>query len=71
MHRGRLHKGSVHRRHSVAAIFTVMTVRRARHRIAALHRLLRRRRSAAVKCVRRESDGKHRQKNWLSKMHRY
>jgi hypothetical protein len=66
VHRGRLHKRSVHRWHGFAAILRVMTVRRALHRIAALHRLLGGHRRAAVECIRRESDCQHRQKNWPS-----
>jgi len=66
---GRLYKRSVHRWHGFAAILRAMTVRRARHRFAALHRLFRRCRGTAVKCVRRESDRQYRQKNWLSQTH--
>ena len=66
VHRGRLHKRSVHRWHGFAAILRVMTVRRALYRIAALHGLLGRHRRAAVECIRRESDGQHRQKNCSS-----
>jgi hypothetical protein len=69
MHGGGLHKRSVHRWHGFAAILSVMTVRRALHRMAALHRLFRRRRGAAVECIRRESGCKYRQKNWLSQTH--
>jgi hypothetical protein len=69
MHGGGLHKRSVHRRHGLAAILSVMPVRRARHRIAALHRLFWRRRSTTVKCIRRESDCQYGQKNWLSQTH--
>lgn len=69
MHGGRLHKRSVHRGHSLAAILSVMTVRRARHRIAALHRLFWCRRGAAVERARRKSDCQHRQKNWLGQTH--
>jgi hypothetical protein len=69
MHRGGLHKRSVHRRHGFAAILSVMTVRRARHRMATLHRLFRRRRGTAVECIPRESDCQYRQKNWLSQAH--
>jgi len=68
MHGGRLHKRSVHRLHGLATILSVMPVRRARHGIAALHRLFCRR-GTAVECIRRESDCQHRQKNWLSQTH--
>ncbi len=69
VHGGGLHKWSVHSRHGPAAILSVMAVRRARHRIAALHRLFGRRRGAAVECIRCKSDYEHRQKNWSSKTH--
>jgi hypothetical protein len=59
-----LHKRSVHRWHGLTAILTVMTVRRARHRIAALHRLFRCRRGTAVEGILRESDCENRQKEW-------
>jgi hypothetical protein len=66
MHGGGLHKRSVHRRHGLAAILSVMTVRRARHRIATLHRLFWRRRGAAVECICREGDCEDRNKEWFS-----
>jgi len=69
MHGGRLHKRSVHRLHGLAAILSMMPVRRARHRIAALHRLFRRRRDTAVERIRRESGCQHCQKNWPSQTH--
>jgi hypothetical protein len=62
MHGRRLRKRSVYRLHGLATILSVMTVRRARrHRIAALHRLLRRR-SIAVECIRHEGNCQHRQR---------
>ena len=65
-----LHKGSMHRGHGLAAILTMfVAVRRARHRVAALHRLFRRRRGAAVECISRESDCEHHDQNWLGKAH--
>jgi hypothetical protein len=65
---GGLHKGSVHRLHGLATILSVMPVRRARHGIATLHRLLRCC-GAAVKCVGRESDCERHEKNWLGQTH--
>jgi hypothetical protein len=54
-HNRGLHKRSVHCLHGLAAILAVMTMRRTRHGVTALHRLLRRR-CAAVERIRRESD---------------
>ncbi len=65
MHGGGLHKRSAYRWHGLAAILRVMAVRRARHRIAALHGLFWRQRRTAVEGIGRESDCEHRQKNWL------
>src|SRR5882762_7548312 len=64
LHRGGLHKRSVYRWHGLAAILRVMAVRRARHRIAALHSLFWRDRRTAVKRVRCKSDCDHHQKEW-------
>jgi hypothetical protein len=64
MHGARLKKRSTHCWHGLAAILTVMTVRRARHRIAAPHRLFWRC-GITVECICRESDGEYRQKSWL------
>jgi len=69
MHGGGLHKRSVHRRHGFAAILSVMTVRRARHRIATLHRLFGSRRGIAVECIYREGGCQCGQKNWLNQTH--
>jgi hypothetical protein len=66
MHRGGLHKRSVHRLHGLATILSVMPGRRARQRIAALHRLFRRRRGATVEGVPRESDCQHCQQDGLN-----
>jgi len=55
MHGCDLHKRPVRGWHGLAAILTVVTMRRAMHRIAALHRLFWRRRGTAVECVRCES----------------
>ncbi len=71
MHGGGLHKRRVHCWHAFAAILSVMAVRRARHRIAALHRVLGRRRGGTVECIRRKSDCEHREKNWLRIAHPY
>jgi hypothetical protein len=49
--RRELHEWRVHRRHGLAAILTVMALRRARHRIAALHRLFRCCHASTVECV--------------------
>ena len=64
-----LHEGAVRRWHVLAAILTVMTMRRAMHRFAALHRLLRRGRSAAVKCIRREGDSEYGPKDSRNRTH--
>ena len=69
MHGGGLHKRSVHRRHGLAAILSVMTIRRARHRIATLHCLLGCRRGTAVECIRSERDCQYRKKKWPSRTH--
>jgi hypothetical protein len=69
MHGGGLHKRSAHGWHGLAAILTVMAVRRARHRIAAVHRLLWRRHCTAVQGIRREHQYEYCQKNWLSQAH--
>jgi hypothetical protein len=69
MHGGGLHKKTVHRWHGFAAMLSVMTVRRARHRIATLHRLFGRRRGTALECICRERDRQYHQKNWLSQTH--
>ncbi|MGA7626194.1 MAG: hypothetical protein WCA91_21725 [Candidatus Acidiferrales bacterium] len=53
---GRLHEWSVHRRHGLAAILTVMTVRRTRHGSTTLHGLLGRRYGPTVERIRCESD---------------
>lgn len=45
-------------RHGLATILPAMVVRRTPHRVTALHGLLRRIRTHAVECIRRESDGK-------------
>jgi hypothetical protein len=57
---GGLHKGSSHRRHGLAAVLCVMTLRCARHRITTFHCLLGCCRSLAVKCVRAEGDREYR-----------
>ena len=69
MHVSGLHKRSPHRWHGLAAILTALPMRRARHRIAAVHRLFWRRHCTAVQRVCREQDCNHRQKNWLSQTH--
>jgi len=61
---GGLHKRSAHGWHGLAAVLTVVAVRRARHRIAAVDRLFRRRDCTAVQGIRRKSDCQHRHKNW-------
>jgi len=69
MHARRLHKWSVHRCHGLAAILSVMTVRRARHGIAALHGLFWRRRGTAIERICGERHYQNREKNWLSQTH--
>ena len=69
MHRRGLHKRSVHRWHGLAAILTMVTVRRAMHRLAALHGLFGRSHGRAVKRVDRESDRDQRRKKCPSKTH--
>ena len=72
MRRGRLYKGRVHGRHGLAAFLAVLVaVRCARHRIAALHRLIGRRHGQAVKGIRGKGDDHHREKNWPNKTHLY
>jgi hypothetical protein len=67
--RRKLHKRTVRRWHRLAAILTVVTMRRAMHRIAALHRLFRRRRGITVERIRRKGDCEDRPKNWTRKTH--
>ena len=45
--------------HALAAFLTLMTMRRAPHRITALHRLLRCGHADAIEGIARESDGEH------------
>jgi len=59
----------VYRWHGLATLLTVMTVRRARHRVAALHRLFGRGHTAAIGRIRSDSEGEHSQKNVSSKTH--
>jgi hypothetical protein len=49
----------------------MMPLRRAWHRIAALHRLLRGGHGEAVKTISRKSDNNQRQENWLDQPHRF
>jgi len=70
MRAGGLHKRSAHGWHGLAAILTVVAVRRARHRMTTLHRLFGSRRGIAVEGIRRKSDCQHRQKNWPNCAHR-
>jgi hypothetical protein len=64
-----LTESSVHRWHGLATFLTMMTVRRAPHRIAALHRLFGRGHAAAVERIRRDCEDEHSQKNSSSKSH--
>lgn len=61
----RLYERRAHRRHGLTTILTMMTMGRARHRLAALHGLLGRRGSATVQCVHSESGSENCQTNWL------
>jgi hypothetical protein len=58
------HKRGVHRWHGLAAILTMVTMRRAMHCVAALHRLFWRCRGLTVECISRECDREHCQKKW-------
>ncbi len=69
LHQRGLYERCVHRWHRLAAILTMMTSRRARHRVTALHRLLRRRHRTAVERIRRESDPENNYQNWSGKAH--
>lgn len=69
MHVGGLHKRSADSWHRLAAILTAMAVRRARHRIAAVHRLFRRRHCAAVQGIRCKCYCQHCLKNWPNWAH--
>ena len=69
MNRGRLTDSHVHAWHGLATFLTMMTVWRAPHRIAALHRLFWRSHAAAIGCVCTDSDGEHSQKSLSSKTH--
>ncbi len=70
MYRGRLYKGRVHRRHGLAAFLAMLVaVRRARHRIAALHRLVGRRHGQAVERIHSEGNHYHRQQNMIGNTH--
>ena len=69
MYRRGLHKRSVHRWHGLAAILSMVAVRRAMHRLAALHGLLGRSHGRAVERVDCENDRERRRKKCPSKTH--
>jgi hypothetical protein len=54
--RGMTQRG-IHRWHGLATILTMMMVRRAPHRFAALHRLFGRRHCTAIQTIWRERNG--------------
>ena len=56
-------EGNMRRRHGLATILMTVVVRRAPHRVAALHCLFRRTHADTVECIRRESDGHCREKD--------
>ena len=58
MRRRGLHKGSAHGRHGLAAVLPMMAVRRARHRVAALHCVCQRS-CAAVEGIGHECEGEY------------
>jgi hypothetical protein len=66
---GGLTDSRVHAWHGLAAILTMMTMRRTSHRVAALHRLFGRGHANAVESIRRESDDKHCNMDSLSQPH--
>ncbi len=70
MYRGRPYKRRMHGRHGLAAFLAMLVaVRRARHRIAALHRLVGRRHGQAVERIHSEGHHYHRQQDWLGNTH--
>jgi hypothetical protein len=69
MHGRRLYKRSVRRWHGLAAILTMVAVRRTMHGVAALYRLCWRRRRPTVECIRSERDREDRPKKWPGYMH--
>jgi hypothetical protein len=66
-----LHKRRMHRRHGLAAILTLMSLRGARHRIAALHRLFLRRHTIAIERIYPKQNRHDRDQNWLRKAHSF
>jgi len=71
MYRCSLHKRRVHRWHGFAAILTVVTVRRALHRVTALHRFLSGVRGTAVERIGGQRDREQDQQKCSDKLHRY
>src|SRR5207302_8646415 len=63
------YKGRAHVWHSLAAILTMVSMRRAMHWIAALHRLFCVCRGKAVKCIRGKRKTNHCDKNWPQQTH--
>ena len=55
--------------HGLATILRVMPMRRARHRVAAVHRLFGRCCRATVERIRRESDHQQCQQHWFCEAH--
>jgi hypothetical protein len=64
-----LHKGRVHRGHGLAAILAVISLRGARHRIAALHRLFWRSHGVAIERVYPKQDCHDRDQDWIRNSH--
>jgi hypothetical protein len=72
MSRRGLYKRHVYRRHRLAAFLAVLVaVRRAMHRVAALHRLFRRRHGSAIHRVPRDRSNQGQAQNYLQKVHFY
>ena len=66
---GGLKKCLVNRRHRLAAVLTMVPIRGARHRVATLHRLLRRRHGQTVKAVCRKGYDREDNRDCLGKTH--
>jgi hypothetical protein len=72
MRQSGLYKRHMHRRHRLAAFLAVLrAMRRAWHRIAALHCLLRRRHGSTIDCVPRNRDSHDQEQNLFRKTHVY
>lgn len=65
----RLAQNSVSLRHALATILTMVAMRMAAHRLATLHRLIRRGHADAIQTVCREGDREQGETNWSCKKH--